>query len=170
MIKDCSILSLFLNKIKEEYNQNNKDNQIKRSLAVDVRTRWNSTYKMLETLNMYKILINELFQNKTNLNITKKQLQRLSSYEFSSDCWHTVEMLIKVLKPFYRGTKAISGTEYPTIGVAFYVLRRLEQEFLSVYHSTDDPLLINMKKCLLNKIIYYSLEDSSQTKIIQVSC
>ncbi|CAF1564257.1 unnamed protein product, partial [Adineta ricciae] len=134
---------------------------------IDVRTRWNSTYKMLETLNMHRGVINELFQNKTNLNMTKQQLQRLSSYEFSSDCWHTVEMLIKVLKPFYRGTKVLSGTEYSTIGVAFYVYRRLEKEFLSVYRPTDDPLLINMKRCLLKKMIYYDLQDSLQSKVIQ---
>ena len=168
MIKSCSILSSFLNKIKEEYNQKNKTSQIKRSLIIDVRTRWNSTFKMLETLNMHRILINELFQNKTNLNITKKQQQKLTSYEFTSDCWHTIEMLIKVLKPSYRGTKALSGTEYPTIGVALYVLRRLDKEFLSVIRSTDDPLLNNMKKCLLNKMIYYNLDDLTQTKIIQV--
>ncbi|CAF1178011.1 unnamed protein product [Adineta ricciae] len=148
MIQDCSILSSFLNKIKEQHNQNNINKQTRRSLVIDVRTRWNSTYKILETLNMHRSLINELFQNKTNLNITKQQLHRLSSYEFSSDCWHTVEMLIKVLKPFYRGAKVLS-------------------EFLSVCGPTDDPLLVNMKRCLLKKMAYYDLQDSLQSKVIQ---
>jgi hypothetical protein len=71
MIKDSSILSSFLKKIKDEYNHHN-DDKVKRLLILDVRTRWNSTYKMLETFNMNRIIINELFQNKANIDITKK--------------------------------------------------------------------------------------------------
>jgi hypothetical protein len=49
---------------------------------------------------------------------------------FTSDCWFTVELLVKVLKPFYAAAKAISGNDYPTIGITFFILRRLEKDYL----------------------------------------
>ncbi|CAF4387615.1 unnamed protein product [Rotaria sp. Silwood2] len=64
IIKDFLILSSFIKKKKHEYNQYN-DSKIKSSLFLDVHNRWNSTYKMLHTLNMHRPLITELFQNKT---------------------------------------------------------------------------------------------------------
>ncbi|CAF4701533.1 unnamed protein product, partial [Rotaria sp. Silwood2] len=135
-----------LKRKKHEYNQYN-DSKIKRSLCLDVRTRWNSTYKMLYSLNMHRLIIIELFQNKTNLDITKKQQQRLNALELTSDCWYIIELLIKILKPFYRATKAISGSDYPTIGSTFFIFRRLEKDFLSNISPTDDPLFNNMKEC-----------------------
>ncbi|CAF1339098.1 unnamed protein product [Rotaria sordida] len=166
IIKDSSILSSFIKKKKYEYNQYN-DNKIKSSLFLDVRTRWNSTFKMLHTLNVHRPIIIELFQNKTNLDITKKQQQRLNALELTSDCWYIIELLIKILKPFYRATKAISGSDYPTIGITLFIFRRLEKDFLSNISPTDDPLFNNMKECLLSKMIYYNMvKDPSQTKTI----
>ncbi len=95
----------------------------------------------------------------------------MHSLEFTSDCWYIIELLIKVLKPFNAATKAISGSDYSSIGIALFILRRLEKDFLSVDIPTDDPLLINMKECLLNKMIYCNtVKDSSQSKTIMVSC
>lgn len=169
MIKGSSILSSFIQKIKHEYNRNN-DKPIKRSLILDVRTRWNSTYKMLDTMKIYQPIVNELFRNKANLGITKKQQQRLASLEFTSDCWHIIELLIKVLQPFYAATKAISVSDYPSIGIILFIFRRLDKDFLSKSTPTDDPLFNNMKECLLNKMNYYNtMQDPSQTKTILVS-
>ncbi|CAF3224628.1 unnamed protein product [Rotaria sp. Silwood2] len=106
---------------------------------------------------MHRLIIIELFQNKTNLDITKKQQQRLNALELTSDCWYIIELLIKILKPFYRATKAISGSDYPTIGSTFFIFRRLEKDFLSNISPTDDPLFNNMKECLLSKMIYHNM-------------
>ena len=103
-----------------------KRKKIKRSLILDVRTRWNSTYKMIKLLFMYRFMITELFQNKTNIYLTKKHHQHLSSLEFTSDCWYMIELLIKILKPLYAATKVMSGSDYPTIGITFYAMRRIE--------------------------------------------
>ena len=85
MIKENSILSSFIRRKEQEYNSYN-DTKINRSLHLDVRTRWNSTFKMLETLNLYRPIIIDLFQNKVDRDIAKKQYQRLAALEFSSDC------------------------------------------------------------------------------------
>ncbi|CAF1412330.1 unnamed protein product, partial [Rotaria sordida] len=113
---------------------------------------------------MHRPIINELFQNKINLNITKKQHQRLNALELTKDCWYIIKLLIKVLKPFYRATKAISGNDYPTIGITVFIFRRLEKQFLYSISPTDDPLFNTMKECLLNKMTYYNMvKDPSQT-------
>ncbi|CAF3710437.1 unnamed protein product [Rotaria sp. Silwood1] len=145
LIKDSSILSSFINRKANEYNQYS-NSKIKRSLILDVGTRWNSSYKMLYTLNLYRPIIIELFQNKTNLDITKKKQQHLTSLEFTSDC---------------------CGSDYPMIGITFYIFHRLEKDFLSKIIPTDDPLFNNMKKSLLSKMIYYTMvQDPLQTKTI----
>lgn len=169
MVKESSILSSFIEQKKEEYNRFNHP-KIKRRLNLDVRHRWNSTYKMLTSLNIHRLLIIQLFQKKMNLKITKKQQQRLTALEFTSDCWHTIELLINVLKPFYAATKVMSGSEYPTIGLTFFIFRRLEKDFLSVENPDDDYLFRNMKSRLLDKMNFYNnTEDPSQVKIIMVS-
>lgn len=72
MIKDWSILFAFIDEKKKEFNRMN-DEKIRHKLNLDVRSRWNSTYKMLVTLNMHRPMINQLFQEKTVIDITKKQ-------------------------------------------------------------------------------------------------
>ncbi|CAF3462631.1 unnamed protein product, partial [Rotaria sp. Silwood2] len=98
---------------------------------------------MLNTLNIHRSIINKLFQNKINLDITKKQQQRLNVLELTSDYWYIIELLIKILKLFYRATKAISGSDYPTIGIKLFIFRHLEKDFLSSISPTDDPLFNN---------------------------
>ena len=79
--------------------------------------------------------------------------------------------MTKVLKPFYAATKVIGGSEYPTIGLTFFVFRRLEKDFLSTTIPSDAPLFNHMKHCLLKRMIYYTVEqDSLQTKTIMASC
>lgn len=169
MIKESSVLSSAIDKLKSEYNISH-DHQVKRSLTLDVRTRWNSTLKMLESLRVHRSILTEMFQRKATLGITKAQQHHLTTLELTSDCWHTIELLIKVLKPFYAATKAISGSEYPTIGITFYVFRRLEKEFLSSVIPEDDPLFDNMKACLLSRLMNYQMvQDPLQTKTIKVS-
>ena len=169
MIKNSSILFLFVEKIKHQYNQQNSK-KIKRCLTLDVCSRWNSTYKMIKILYLYRFVIIELFQKKTNVDLTKKQHQHLNSLEFTSECWHIVKLLIKILKPFYAATKAMSGCDYPSIGITFYVIRRIEKDFLSAIDPNDDLLLNNMKKCLLNRIHYYNeKQDPLQARTVMVS-
>lgn len=162
------MLSSAVDKLKSEYNASH-DRKIKRSLTLDVRTRWNSTFKMLESLNVHRSILTEMFQRKASLGITRKQQHHLTSLELTSDCWYTIELLIKVLKPFYAATKAISGSEYPTIGITFYVFRRLEKEFLSSIVPGDHSLFDNMKASLLSRMVDYQLvQDPLQTKTIKV--
>ena len=49
-------------------------------------------------------------------------------------------------------------------------MRRIEKEFLCVCKRNEDPLLNNMKECLLNKMHYYNVkQDPLQAKTIMVS-
>ncbi|CAF1161413.1 unnamed protein product [Didymodactylos carnosus] len=72
--------------------------------------RWNPTYYILETLNIYHEILHALFSSKYKFDITKKQREKLADCELNSDCWVTIESLLVILKPFDMGTKLISGS------------------------------------------------------------
>ena len=168
MVRASLLLSSIVQKLKSEHNMS-EDNQIKHSLIPDVRTRWDFTYKMLESLNLHRRIIMEILQRKASWRIARKQQHRLTSLELTSDGWYTIELLIKVLKLIYAATEAVSGSRYPTIGITFYLFRRLEKDFLSSIVPDDDSLLDNMKACLLNVMIdNHIVQDPLQTKTIIV--
>ncbi len=50
----------------------------------------------------------------------------------SNTCWEIIELLIKVLEPFRHAIQLISGTQYPTVGLTLFVLRKIEQNFLEI--------------------------------------
>ena len=124
---------------------------------------------MSKSLKIHRPVIMEIFQRKTSLGITRKQQHRLTSLELTSDCWYTIELLIKVSKPWYAATKAISGSQCPTIGITFYIFRRLEKDFLLSFVPDDDSLFNNMKACLPGRMNDYQMvQDPPQLKIITV--
>ena len=91
-------------------------------------------------------------------------------FSVGSDCWYTIELLLRVLKSFNRATKAISNNGYSTIGLAFFIFRLLGKDFLSKIVSTNDLLFNYIRQCSLNRILWYNIEqNSSQTKTILVN-
>ena len=55
----------------------------------DVRTRWNSTYDMLESAYVYRKVVDQMCSNKEN---------GLREFELSKDEWAIVKQLCSVLK------------------------------------------------------------------------
>ena len=54
---------------------------------MDVRTRWNSTYKMLSNIILYRNIINDMFKFKGNLGLTTKQRHKMEKIELSTAQW-----------------------------------------------------------------------------------
>lgn len=69
MIGKSSILSMFIH-------QRKKKAKIKRSLLIDCRSRWNSTFRLIEAFLLYKPIVNQLYAERYVLDLTKKQLSR----------------------------------------------------------------------------------------------
>lgn len=70
-------------------------------LMQEVDTRWNSTYTMLQRMNILRIpltiLLCDMPENLTN------------------DEWKLTEMLVRLLEPIKDVTEVMSGENYPTI-------------------------------------------------------
>jgi len=165
-IKSSSILTGFLEKKRLIYNARVKKNKkINRRLIIDVRSRWNSTYRMLHTFHIYRDFINDLFQSKASLDIAPKQRRNLTRVELSSDQWDILILIINLLHPFYNATKVLSNKTYPTIGSALYLMKGLED---SLKEEENDEILYALKQMVLNKFKQYITNDVEQFDNIKV--
>ncbi|CAF1310165.1 unnamed protein product, partial [Didymodactylos carnosus] len=160
MVKKSSILTSYVDDEKLNYPH------LKRSLRLDVKTRWNSSHRMLTTFIKFRPIITKLYTNKWSIPITKIQRTKLQYLELSSDDWTTLSTLETVLAPFYHATKIMSGSQYPTIGIAFYLLRELK-EFLD-NDDGDDILLKSLKSLLHAQILKYFDHDKEQYDLLKV--
>lgn len=142
-----------------------KNKKIKRALSNDVKTRWNSTFKMILSILTYRDIINEIFKSKTSLGLTCKQRRKLTNMELSTDQWDLLEFIQNVLEPFYSATKVLSSKQYPTIGSALYVIRALE-EYLQ---KEENNLIINsLKAQVFIKFRHYMFGDAEQFNTLKV--
>ena len=69
--------------------------------VTEVKTRWNSTYLMLQRLLLLKPYLNTVLIN-----------TEFSELLYSPSEWELLKELTEVLKPFYEATKLISGERY----------------------------------------------------------
>jgi hypothetical protein len=161
MIKRSSIITLFFDKERKKLN-------IKRNLCYDVKSRWNSTFCMIDSLLALRELIEKLLNYKHHLNIKPKQITKLAGHELTSDDWTMLSQLHLVLKPFFHATKAMSGRQYPSIGLAFYLLMRLKS-FLQHREKKESLMVKRLKQLLLGKFLHYFENDHEQMQLLKVS-
>ncbi|CAF3256373.1 unnamed protein product, partial [Rotaria sp. Silwood2] len=164
--KQTSTLSAFVEKQRINYNLKvSKDKRIRRRLSKDVKTRWNSSFKMLSMIDLYRDIITDMFKCKGNIGITSKQRKKLAHLELTTDQWDLIKLLIALLKPFYSATKALSTTQHPTVGSALYLIRSLE-EYLEKF---EDNLTLNaLKAKVLVKFQYYMFDDTDQFNTLKM--
>ena len=90
-----------------------KNQNIKyKKLIRDVKTRWNSTYSMLDAFLENKAIINamvSLNNNFENLSLNENE-------------WKEIRLFCDFLKPFFDFTVEMSGSEYPTLGMLLLFL------------------------------------------------
>lgn len=165
-IKKSSILSSFIEKKRTIFNhRTRRTRKIKRKLSSDVRTRWNSTYLMLNTVKLYRDILSDMFKSKTTIHLTSAQRKKVTRLELTSDMWDILSSILDVLRPFYSATKVLSGTRYPTMGATLYIVRTLEQ-YLETQES--DQLLNNLKMKILKSFRDYIFHDQDQWNALKV--
>ena len=160
MIKRSSILATFFE--KECFKISSR-----RSLRVDVCTRWNSTLHMIESFLALKTAICALFAEKYSLDLTRAQSTKLHRLELTSSDWNLLKTLSQVLKPFDLATKLLSGQRYPTIGLCLFAIHHLKV-FLDDTDA-DNALEQRLKRCLLDKMTKYIDDEKEQMRILRVS-
>ncbi|OMO90348.1 hypothetical protein COLO4_19223 [Corchorus olitorius] len=127
-----------------------------KGLWLDVPTRWNSTYLMIERFLYYRSAFEVLSRTYEVF-----ALEYLADYEFP---W--IEHIFQFLKPFYDITLLFSGSDYPTANLyfenVFIIQKNIEKELLSTYVIFRE-MALNMK----NKFSKYWEE---HTMVLSFAC
>lgn len=125
-----------------------------KEMVLDLRIRWNSSYRMLDRLLSHKDIIKNIVSSPEKVDgITKDQMSKLKTFVFTHEEWDLVYHLHQVLEPFLVATKVLSGRQYPTIGLSMLVCRNLAS-FLQ-HNSQDDDILFRLKNSLSFQFNYY---------------
>ena len=115
IIKNSTIIAPF-------FDIERKKSNIKRNLRYDAKSRWNSTFVIIDSFLALREVLEKFFIHKHQLNIKTKQFEKLTNLELTGDDWMMLTTLNFVLKLFLHATKAISSRQYPSIGITFYLL------------------------------------------------
>ena len=83
-------------------------NMKKRNINLDMPTRWNSTYKLLQTIIKYKKVV-ELYEIQLISNDCETDIDVLNDYD-----WHIADLLRDLFEVFDTLTKKICGVYYPS--------------------------------------------------------
>ncbi|CAF1422954.1 unnamed protein product [Adineta ricciae] len=162
LVNKSSILKGYVDKLKKEF-------KVKRSLQMDCKSRWSSTHYLLQTMTTYKKLINRLYSEKHDIGLNDKQVKKLISIELDKLDWTTIEAIERVLHPFAKATKLVSGKQYPTIGISYFAISQI-REYLEDEQSSDssDPdILSRLKQLLIFYMEKYFEKDVDQWNLLK---
>lgn len=123
---------------------------------------------MIDSILVLREVIQKLFYYKHQLKIEPKQVKKLTDYELTSDDWNILMALHFILKPFYHPTRAMPGHQYPSIGLAFYLLIRLKN-FLRQHDKKESLMVKQLKQLLLKQFLHYFESDDEQIELLKVS-
>jgi hypothetical protein len=166
LMHKSSILMNYVVNLKEEFG-------ISVSLQLDCKSRWSSTQFLIEVMLDYKKIINKINSEKYDIGLNKKQTSKLSVIELDQFDWKILDILNIILKPFVDATNMISGSQYPTIGIAYFAIVQI-REFLEDQNNTvlndrhDINILMQLKQLLLIQINKYFMEKDEQWEILKV--
>ncbi|XP_067451432.1 uncharacterized protein [Thunnus thynnus] len=105
------------------------------SLIVDVRTRWNSFYLMVERfVEQYAAIQATTTDPRLKPSVEKKRLETLSEADLQK-----AEEFIRTMKPLYRSSLCVSADKSPTCSQIFPILKKLEAHFET---QNEDSLFI----------------------------
>ena len=128
----------------------NTNIECKMSVSLDVTTRWNSTYLMLDSAEKFEKAFNRLqYEDSSFLTVlaTEGGLP-------TKDDWLRARVLIKFLKVFYDATLSFSGSLHVTSNTFFKKLCDISQ-VLQKWSESNDVLLSIMAKNMKRKLDKY---------------
>ncbi|KAK9080684.1 hypothetical protein SSX86_000442 [Deinandra increscens subsp. villosa] len=119
------------------------DIDTRRSLCIDVKTRWNSTLRMLESAVHYKLAFQEYALRDSNFEWCPTEAE-----------WARAEKVCRLLEVFLDTTNLFSGTSYPTSNLFLIEVFKVKKEINNAYISKDE-FLKNMSVPMYEKFEKY---------------
>ena len=118
-----------------------KKNYLK--LEIDVCTRWNSTFLMLE----------KLVRMREELDFLVCSNKQLTNDYLKDEEWIQVQSIITLLEPMYKATKILSSSSYPTIGDVRLTFAGILQH-IDLYKNNH-----TLEECIMADSIRHKLEE-----------
>ncbi|XP_030192974.1 zinc finger BED domain-containing protein 1-like isoform X1 [Gadus morhua] len=110
------------------------------SLILDVRTRWNSLYLMMERfLEQYPAIQAASLDQRLRKNMERDRLDRLTDGDFTK-----AEDFIRLMQVLYTCTLCVSTEKSPTAGQILPIIQKLEKHFAAV--NGDTAFVADLKK------------------------
>ena len=129
---------------------NAEDCDCKKSLCLDVPTRWNSTYLMLNVAQAYERAFERMFTH----DATYRDDMNCKGGAPTSFDWGNVRRMVTFLEHFYQITLKISDTKYTTSNTFLTDIRRIHK-ILKTKLSSDDYEFVDMAEQMKEKIDKY---------------
>ncbi|KAG8653823.1 hypothetical protein MANES_05G070350v8 [Manihot esculenta] len=117
-----------------------------KKLSLDCKTRWNSTYHMLQTAIEYK----DIFPR---LKIREKSYKDVPTY----DDWEMAKRVAEKLETFHSITEIFSGRKYPTSNCFFISICQLRNSIVEWMSSDDDVIKSMSARMFENFEKYWSV-------------
>lgn len=123
-------------------------------LIKDFHVRWSSTYLMLVRFITARKIVNEMTHSLPNRNrLTIRNLQKLKALSFTHLDWELLQALANILAPFHLATVCLSGRQYPTLSLSYWIEKNL-RTYLSI-DAPNMPLENALRRLLLNRLEFY---------------
>ncbi|CAB4441708.1 unnamed protein product [Rhizophagus irregularis] len=100
-----------------------------KKLIRDVKTRWNSTFLMLESFLNNKAVIVSLISIGSNF----------AKLDLNDDEWKELQLFCDFLNPFFEFTEEMSDSKYPTFGTLLLLLDHLLEHITIIKNDTSIP-------------------------------
>ncbi|KAH9668512.1 BED-type domain-containing protein [Citrus sinensis] len=100
-----------------------------KSLVLDCKTRWNSTYLMLEVALIYKDVFTRLKHRDNQYKHLPTEVE-----------WELARVVCEHLKPFYTMTEMFSGTKYPIANLFFPIICEIRLSSNAWLNSSCDMI------------------------------
>lgn len=172
MIHKSSILTTFVRDEgqRRQNNLNGSDNSITgkkvkiNEVVKDFHVRWNSTYLMLNRLLAVQPIVNDItYTPQAHIGLKIKQIKKLRSLINTHFDWELLQSLANVLAPFHLATLCLSGRQYPTLALSYWI-----EQNLHAYLSTrvpEAPLENALRHLLLTRFdLYFTSKASREQK------
>ncbi|XP_055803645.1 zinc finger BED domain-containing protein RICESLEEPER 2-like [Solanum dulcamara] len=136
-------------------------------LTLDIETRWNSTYMMLDTVVKFERAFSRMYDNDHKYLKYCLEINNVGGYPPIDD-WKNVKVFIKFLEIFCQINLKFSGTSYVTSNSFFHEIFNL-QKIICKYVRNKDSILSGMAKKMELKFNKYWNTFESMNKLLFIA-